>query len=170
MQSTTAGSVTATAFRVEAIPGDVLERVRETGVDDLGNEMVTSVTTEAGAPLRCCLREAGPGERIALIGYLPFPWDGAYAETGPVLIHADECPGYTAADTDTDAGAYPEGFRHRQQIFRAYGYDHTIVDAEIVEGADAEQAIAGLLARPEVDFVHSRNVAYGCFMFAIHRA
>ena len=166
MQSTTKTTATVTGFRVKAIPADVLERVRATGVDDLGNEMVTSVTTEAGAPLRCCLREAGPGERIALIGYRPFGWDGAYAETGPVLIHADECPGYAEAGNS----AYPEGFRHRQQIFRAYSHDHTIVDAEIVEGADAEQAIAALLARPEVDFVHSRNVAYGCFMFAISRA
>jgi hypothetical protein len=150
-------------FRVEAIPTGVVERVRAAGVDDLGNEVVVRVADEPGAPLRCCLRDAEAGERIALIGYRPFPWDGPYAETGPVFVHADGCPGYAGT------GAYPEGFRHRQQIFRAYGHDRTIVDARIVDGAGAEPAIADLLARPEVAFLHSRNVAYGCFMFAIHR-
>lgn len=137
--------------------------MRDAGVDDIGNELAVTVKPDGGYPLRCCLRESTPRERIALIAYRPFPWDGVYAEVGPVFIHADECGGYQ----DTDA--YPEGFRHRQQIFRAYGHDRTIVDAEIVEGVNAEDAIAALLTRPEVDFVHSRNLAYGCFMFVIHR-
>lgn len=153
----------SSSFFVSAIPPDTLARVRVAGVDDFGNELAATVDPEGGEPLRCCLRESAPGERTALIAYRPFPWDGIYAEVGPVFIHRDQCPGYQAAD------AYPEGFRHRQQILRAYGHDRTIVDAEIVEGADAEDAVSALLARPDVDFIHSRNVAYGCFMFTIHR-
>lgn len=153
----------SSSFRIAAIPPETLARVRVADVDDVGNELVVTVKTDGGYPLRCCLRESRPGERIALIAYRPFPWDGVYAEVGPIFIHADECGGYQ------DIDAYPEGFRHKQQIFRAYGRDRAIVDAEIVEGVKAEDAIAALLARPEVDFVHSRNVAYGCFMFAIHR-
>jgi hypothetical protein len=151
------------SFTIAAIPGEMLARVRSTGADDLGHELVV---TEAGGgePLRCCLREADPGERIGLISYRPFPWDGVYAEVGPVFVHADDCGGYPETDT------YPAGFRHRQQIFRAYGHDRTIVDSRIVEGADAEPALAELLARPDVDFVHSRNVAYGCFMFVVQRS
>jgi hypothetical protein len=43
------------------------------------------------------------------------------------------------------------------------------VDNRIVEGRDAETAIADLFARPDVDHVHSRNVLAGCYMFAITR-
>jgi len=145
------------------MPPEALARMRVAAVDDAGNELVVTVPDEVGLPLRCCLRESTAGERIALVAHRPFPWDGVYAEVGPVFIHADECGGYRSTD------AYPEGFRHRRQIFRAYGYDRTIVDAEIVEGEGAEDAVAALLARPEVHFVHSRNVAYGCFMFVLHR-
>jgi hypothetical protein len=166
MSSTVATSPTTastSAFRIAALPPETLARVRAAGVDDLGNALVVTTSPEGGQPLRCCLRDARPGERIALMAHRPFPWDGVYAEAGPIFVHADGCGGYP------DTAAYPEGFRHRQQIFRAYGHDRTIVGAEIVDGARAEGAIADLLARPEVDFVHSRNVAYGCFMFAIHR-
>jgi Protein of unknown function (DUF1203) len=156
-------TTTITGFRVEAIPGETLARMRAAAVDDFGNKLVATTSPQGGEPLRCCLREAAAGERVVLIAYRPFPWDGVYAEVGPVFVHADDCGGYTAA------GAYPEGFRHRQQIFRSYGQYRTIVDARIVEGADAEAAITELLDRPDVDFVHSRNVAYDCYMFALHR-
>jgi hypothetical protein len=152
-----------TALSIAALPADTLARLRAAGVDDFGNAIVATTKPDGGYPLRCCLRDSTPGERIALIAYRPFPWDGVYAEVGPVFIHADGCGGYR----DTDA--YPEGFRHREQIFRAYGHDRTIVGAEITDGAQAEAVLGALLTRPDVDFVHSRNVAYGCFMFTIRR-
>jgi Protein of unknown function (DUF1203) len=34
-------------------------------------------------------------------------------------------------------------------------------------GSKAEKVIAELLARPEVDLVHLRNVGYGCYNFAV---
>ncbi|HKE51902.1 MAG TPA: DUF1203 domain-containing protein [Actinomycetes bacterium] len=153
----------AVTLQISPIPVETLRRIRERGIDDLGNPVVVQVDAEGGSPLRCCLRDAAPGERIAPIGYNPFPWSGPYAETGPVFIHPEECPGYQ------ERNSYPEGFRHRQQIFRAYSAQRRIVDAVIVNGADAEPALAELLARPEVDFVHSRNVAYGCYMFTVRR-
>ena len=161
MSADTSTSI-STTFAVAAIPEETLARVRAAGVDDLGHELVVT-RAGGGEPLRCCLRDADPGERIGLIAYGPFPWDGVYAEVGPVFVHADDCGGYARTD------AYPEGFRHRQQIFRAYGHDRTIVDSIVVDGVDAEPALATLFARPDVDFVHSRNVAYGCYMFSLHR-
>ncbi|MGH8836837.1 MAG: DUF1203 domain-containing protein [Actinomycetes bacterium] len=153
----------AGTLQISPIPVETLRRIRECRIDDLGNPVVSEVDTEGGSPLRCCLRDATPGERVAAIGYNPFPWSGPYAETGPVFIHADECPGYQ------ELHSYPAGFRHRRQIFRAYSAQRRIVDAVIVAGADAEAALTELLARLDVDFVHSRNVAYGCYMFTVRR-
>ena len=156
-------STDAVTLQISPIPAETLRRIRERGIDDLGNPVVAEVDAEGGSPLRCCLRDAAAGERVAAIGYNPFPWSGPYAETGPVFIHPEECPGYH------ELNSYPAGFRHRQQIFRAYSAQHRIVAAEIVAGADAEQVLSELLAKPDVDFVHSRNVAYGCYMFTVRR-
>lgn len=150
-------------FHVEAIPAGRLRTIRTRGEDGLGNRLRPR-PADGGELLRCCLRPAAPAEPIGLIGYRPSDLGGPYAETGPVFVHAEECPGYL------EPTAYPEGFRTRRQIFRAYGPDGRIVDAEIVEGTDAEAAIERMLARPEVDRIDSRNVTYGCYMFRVARA
>lgn len=153
------------AFRIEALPSADLARIRDRGVDDFGNPVLITVDHDpGGAPLRCCLRDAVAEERVALIAWRPASTGGAYAEVGPVFVHADSCQGYDAGDR------YPEGFRHRSQIFRAYDADGRQVDNRIVEGDDAEVAIAELFSRPDVAYLHSRNVLAGCYMFTIARA
>lgn len=153
-----------TRFRVTALPSADLDRIRGRGVDDFDNSLVVTVNgEEGGAPLRCCLREASVGERVALIAYQPAIVGGAYAEVGPVFIHADPCAGYN------DGDAYPAGFRHRRQLFRSYDADGRQVDNSIVDGQDAESAIGDLFARSAVAYVHSRNVLAGCYMFTIAR-
>ena|SRR5690242_12962287 len=151
------------SFVISPIPAARLEAMRHTGTDDAGAHFEPIVADEDGAPLRCCLRDARAGERLALIAYIPAGADGVCREIGPVFIHADACEGYT------EPNAYPAGFRHRQQVFRAYDKAGRIADALLVEGAEAEAGITRLLARPEVATVHSRNVLYGCYMFAIDR-
>lgn len=149
------------SFQISAIPPRTLQAIRMNGVDEYANPLNT--VTQKDAPLRCCLRDATDGEPIAVIAYCPFPWSSPYAEVGPVFIHAEPCAGYDAR------ALYPEGFRRRRQIFRAYGYDRKIVHAQIIDGIDADPAIADLFRRADVDFVHSRNVEWGCFMFEIRR-
>lgn len=151
-------------FTVTALPAENLARIRARGVDDFGNPIVAFTVTEAGGtPLRCCLREAEPGERVALIAWQPARVGGPYAEIGPVFVHAEACDGYG------DTGRYPEGFRHRRQLLRAYDGDGRQVDNVVVDGAYADDAIERLFARPEIAYLHSRNPLAGCFMFEVAR-
>ena len=76
-------------------------------------------------------------------------------------MHSDACAGY--ADQDR----YPEGFRARNQLLRAYDEQGRQVENVIVDGAAAERGITALLQRPGVAFLHSRNVLAGCYLFAI---
>jgi hypothetical protein len=154
------------AFRVRALPDEFLQRVWSTGHDDMGNAIEISVNEEpGGAPLRCCLREAAVGERVGLIAFRPFDHPGPFAEVGPVFVHPEPCSGYR------DVERYPEGFRHRRQVFRAYDAEGRIVYRanRMVDGKDAEAAVCEILADPMVALIHSRNVLAGCYMFAIHR-
>jgi hypothetical protein len=128
-----------TTFRVEAIPAATLSRIRSTGRDEAGNELRARVDDEGGSPLRCCLRDTAPGERVLLIAYTPPGVTGPYAERGPIFVHAAPCPGYP------DVDHYPAALGHRRQIVR--GYDR-----------------AGTM---DIQVAHVRNVAAGCYNFAV---
>ena len=72
-------------------------------MDEAGNRLTVQADADGGSPLRCCLRETVPGERVLLIAYTPPGTRGAYAERGPVFIHAEPCDGYLTPDQ------YPPG-------------------------------------------------------------
>jgi len=119
------------------------------------------VADDAGEPLRCCLRDHRVGERVALVSVTPPGPLGAYVERGPVFVHADACHGPASA-------GYPDEWRTRTQIFRAYDEQGRICGGEIVEPGDQQEVIAErLLTQPGVAFVQSRNVVYGCYMLTM---
>jgi hypothetical protein len=158
MTHTTAGTGDLT---FDAIPAAELAEIRAAGRDEAGNSL-TVQADNGGSPVRCCLRETRPGERVMLIAYTPPGTAGAYAERGPVFVHADPCEGYPTPRR------YPPGLRHRMQVVRAYDRQGRIADGVLAaDGLQAEAVIAEMLARPDVELVDLRNVGYGCYNFAV---
>jgi hypothetical protein len=156
---------TITAFRIRPIPAADLAEIRRSGVDVSGTPIET-VHGATGGPLRCCLRDARPGEKTILFGYQPpIPGPaGPYREIGAVFAHAEAC------DAPDSWDAYPEDWYGRAQVLRAYdarGWIHPATTTH--DGSDPAGALARVLAEPGVVEVHSRNIAYGCFMFAATR-
>jgi len=123
-----------------------------------------SVVASGGEPLRCCLRDASKGEELVLFNYTPpLPAPSPYEERGAVFAHAAACDG-------PESEAYPAGWVGRPQVLRAYdarGWIHPAT--RVHDGSDPEGVIAAVFSHPEVVEVHSRNLAYGCYMFAITR-
>jgi hypothetical protein len=145
------GDMTSTiTLRFEPLSPLVATSATKTWTDD-----------EGGAPLRCCLRDSQPGERIALVAATPDGPQGAYRETGPVFVHADGCSG-------PESAGYPEDWRRRTQVFRAYDHTGAIIGGEVVQpGTGQEEVAARLLAEPDVAFLQTRNVVHGCYMLTI---
>jgi hypothetical protein len=150
-------------FHVHAIPADVLDAVRRDAVDVSGNPVVYRAA-KGGEPLRCCLRDAQPGERLILFGFEPPLPASPYREIGAVFAHAVRCAGPASVDS------YPEQWRGRRQVLRGYDRRGWIHVARVHDGSDPDRAIADVLADADVERVHSRNVAHGCYMFAVTRA
>jgi hypothetical protein len=163
--STAATSLTQSrTFRVEALSADRLEAMRYSGTDDGGNVVFPARIAQGGEPLRCCLKIAKPGERMLLIAYRPFNKPSAYAETGPVFVHAESCKGYA------HPGLYPDEFRGRQQVFRCYDIDGNILGGHLAEPIeDVEAVVEELFANPTVEYIHTRNVVFGCYMLELRR-
>ncbi len=129
-----------------------------------------------GSPLRCCLRPIEPGERVALVSYAPLRrWaaatgaePGAYDESGPVFVHAEECDG------PRDAPGYPFARPGALRTVRRYNATGHIVGGSLFEipedaGAGFDRALGEAFSRPDVELVHVRAVEYGCFLFEVRR-
>jgi len=161
---TSATSTFTRTFQIHAIPAEVLDRVRSTGLDASGNR-VERVTADGDSPLRCCLRDAEAGEELILFGYEPPLPTSPYRELGAVFAHAEACAG------PGDPTRYPAAWLGRPQVLRAYDERGWIHDATTRhDGRDPEAVIAAVLAAPGVVQIHSRNIDYGCYMFTITRA
>ena len=156
-------TVTTYDFRIHALSAQALDEVRTRGVDRTGLP-VERLVAEGGEPLRCCLRNAHEGERLALFAHtLDLP-PSPYKETGPVFAHASPCAG------PDDPSTYPSDWYGRPQVLRAYDERGRIHPAtRMHDGSDPEPEIDALLAEPGVALVHSRNVLYGCYMFTATR-
>jgi hypothetical protein len=151
----------ASSIRIRPIAPTVLDEVRRLGVDVSGNPVV-AVSDAVGSPLRCCLRNIREDDDVILFGYEPTLPGAAspYREIGAVFAHAHDC----GAPEEWDS--YPIDWSGRPQVLRAYderGWIHPAATTH--DGSDPTAALAEVLAVPGVVEVHSRNVAYGCFMF-----
>ncbi len=149
-------------FVVAPISDDVLRRARSERTDASGNPVV-DVTATGGEPLRCCLRDAAPGESLLLFGYEPVLPRSPYREVGAVFAHAAPCEGPVQADS------YPPEWRGRPQVLRAYDQRGWICDARVHDGTDPDAVIDEMLQNEAVAQIHSRNIAYGCYMFLVRR-
>lgn len=141
-------------------------------VDDAGRPCLPYTAEEGGEPLRCCLRPARPGERLALVAYAPLRrWaaatgavPGAYDEVGPVFVHAEECGGFEGAGE-----TYPFERAGALRTVRRYGTDGRILGGRLVELPGLDEAFDEAFADPAVALVHVRAVEYGCFHFEVRR-
>jgi hypothetical protein len=152
---------------IEGVEPSEVARVLASGVDHGGNSVEPFVDDEGGWQLRCCLADSQVGDRITVIAYSPFPWNGPFRETGPIVVHAEGCPG------TWQQSAIPHQFDDRAMVLRPYGPDHKIAYDHVrhVSSTDGiADALVELLQHSEVSEVYARNPLAGCFAFTARRA
>ncbi|MFD1152483.1 DUF1203 domain-containing protein [Saccharothrix hoggarensis] len=147
-------------MRIHALPDDVLDRARELAGTDAHHEWHAE---SPGAPLRCCLRKAGPGEPVILFRYAPGAGVGPYEELGPVFAHAEPCDG------PASTAEFPHAFRNAPRTLRAYTADGRIHDGGVAQPDALAQRLDALLDDPLVAEVQVRSASHGCFLFAVTR-
>lgn len=158
--------MTANSYRIAPLRADFLHRARTLGLDDL-QQPVEHHLAEGGEPCRDVLRRAKAGERLILASYCPFSVPGPYREYGPIYILAEDSGERASADAMPLHGEPP--YLNRQFVLRAYSTQDRIVDAALVQPAQAEDRLQEFLQRDDIDFVVARFAAYGCFSCRIER-
>lgn len=152
--------------RVAEIPSDFLKQVRAESRDALGQQ-VKRVIAEGGEPCRDVLRRANKGEELILASFSPFAKPGPYHEYGPIFVLANE------SAEDVERQAVPAGadgnYLQRRFAIRAYSENEEILDAALVEPAEAQETVDRFFARADTAFLHVRFPSYGCFACRLDR-
>jgi hypothetical protein len=152
-------------YKVVAISEGLAEKVRTTGKSPgYGHPVHAEVATGYG-PCRLCLRDFAVGvDRRLLFTLDPFHGLEEFPLPGPVFIHEEEC------DRHPENAGFPEDLLSHGLTLEAYGRGRILRAEERVAGPEVEGAIARLLDRGDVDYLHVRDTAAGCYDLRIERA
>jgi len=155
-------------YQITPIRNDFLIKVRQAGIDDQNQPVVTTVA-KGGEPCRDVLRRANVGEELILASYCPFSKAGPYKEYGAVFVlanQANESVNYDKFPLSTDS---INDYFGEILVLRAYDKKESIFDARIVTPANAEQTIGEFFQQAQVDFIIARFAAYGCYSLRLDR-
>jgi len=154
-----------TSFRVVEIPTSIAESVRSSlRSPRYGHPAHTEIATGYG-PCRHCLRTFRVGaEARILFTYDPFEGMEALPLPGPVFIHAEACERYP------EDGGFPGDLRSHALTLNGYARGRRLRAQEYVADGEVEAALERLLARPEIDYIHVRDTAAGCYDLCVERA
>jgi hypothetical protein len=119
--------------------------------------------TKPGFPDRIELRDAEPGESVLLLNYTHQPADSPYRASHAIFVIEGAKERYDRID------AIPAPMRARTLSLRAFDKDNFIVDADLVDGGNAESLIQRLFANPRVTYIQAHYAKYGCYAARIDR-
>jgi hypothetical protein len=118
---------------------------------------------DSSFPCRVTLREAAPGQTVILAAFEHQSAHSPYRASGPIFVIEGSS---AAARFENEV---PPVVRTRLMSVRAYDAQDLIVDAEVIEGALIEQAIARMFADARVRYLHLHNARRGCYSCRVDR-
>jgi hypothetical protein len=134
------------------------------GEVDTGAPVTRRKLAESNEPCRRCLRNAVPGDALALAAYDPFTVRSPYAGEGPVFVHADGCEPFAPAP-----GKLSEQVAGRVLSVRAYDEEAMMTEAAVLPGERLSEHVAERFADDGVAFLHVHFAGPGCFAFRVDR-
>jgi len=149
-------------IKFEPMDTRTAEHLRSGGLDANGNQPERKISDGAGVPCRCCMKIVGKGEPYLIAAWRPFTATHAYAETGPVFLHAESC---TPQPIEQDM--LPAFLESPDYILRGYDANERTIygTGGVVTLSEIQARLEELLANPRVEAVHirsSRNNCYHC--------
>lgn len=120
--------------------------------------------SKPGFPCRITLEDAEPGETVLLLNHEHLAVDTPYRSRHAIFVRES-----ATAPARVD-GAVPPVMATRLLSLRAFDAADMMIDAEVVEGADAAPLIERFLDNPATAYLHAHAARRGCFVARIDRA
>jgi hypothetical protein len=116
-----------------------------------------------GFPERIEMRDAEPGETLLLVNYQHQSAASPYRSSHAVYVRE-------GATENWSGDHLPDVMRQRLLSLRGFWADGSMVDADVVEGRDAEPIIERLFENRAIAYIHAHYARPGCYAARIDRA
>ncbi len=116
-----------------------------------------------GFPDRIEIRDAEPGETVLLLNYTHQPADTPYRASHAIFVLEGARARYDRI------GEVPEAMRRRTLSLRAFDNENMMVEADLIDGREAESVIERMFADPNVAYIQAHYAKYGCYAGRIDR-
>ena len=153
-------------FQISALSASLfghLTGMSEDALHAIGVETVIA-DAEPGFPCRVSLRDAKVGERLFLLNHEHQDADTPYRSRHAIFVAEG------AVEAQPDVGEIPDQLRRRLLSIRAFDARGMMLDADVVEGAEAEPLIRRLLDNPWAMYLHVHFARRGCYAARVERA
>jgi hypothetical protein len=152
-------------FHIRGLDPDLFGNIIGLSEADLAARGVLRVRVDEkpSAPCRISLDDAEIGEHVLLLNYDHQPAPTPYQQQGPIFIR--ETPRRYCA-----GGVIPPALARRMLSLRGFDAQHMMIEADLVEGAEAKALIDKFFANPAVAYIHAHYAKRGCFAARIDRA
>jgi len=155
-------------FKIVPISKDYINRLREEGRDDFGNEITEQIAGGYG-PCRLSLKPFRPGvDRRVLLGHSPFAIANAFNQPGPIFVNSADVEEYA------DIHRFPPEIKTDKVNFPlsliGYNTAQQMVFSELVGDQDVDEMIERIFeVETDVEYLHARNSQACCFICKVER-
>lgn len=153
------------SFRIRGLDPDLFADLQPLNAERLAAKGVQRVRVEEkpGAPCRISLDDAEVGEAVLLLNFDHQPADTPYRQQGPIFVRETRVR-FDGVDV------VPPALARRTLSLRGFDANHMMIEADLVEGAQAAPMIEGFFANPNVAYIQAHYARRGCFAARIDRA
>ena len=119
---------------------------------------------EPRMPCRISMEHAALGEEVLLVNFEHQPANSPYRSNHAIYIRKSAHKAFDSVDH------VPEVLTSRQLAVRAFDKDHMMIDAEVIDGAEAAVTFEEFLANTDAHYLHVHNAKRGCYAARVERA
>jgi hypothetical protein len=154
------------SFRITGLSPEPFQHLYGLSEEELARHGVKRyvVNEKPGFPDRIEMKDAEPGQTMLLINHVCQPADTPYHARHAIFVREG------ARQTYDRIGEIPEVMRCRLLSLRAFDEVGMMLDADVLDGGNIEQAIERFFANPDVAYIHVHNAKRGCYSGRIDRA
>jgi len=154
------------SFQIHSLSPDQFAPLFRQSNETLSGVKALKMTVDAhpGYPCRVSLVDAEIGETVLLVNYQHQPAHSPFQSAHAIFVreHAEQA--------FPEPGTIPGLFLKRLISVRAFNEQHSIINADVVDGARLHDVIPAMMNDPDVGYLHLHNAKLGCYLGRVTRS